>query len=179
MKYYRYLLMGVALLFLSACHTTQQDNLLYDFESDKELDDFEWNCKTIFSLSTEHVTHGKQSLKLELFPSDYPGIAPLSVRKDWRDYRIFAFDVYNPSGNDLIMYIRVDDTTGYNDEAERINQKLFLKPGMNRLKIPLLSMRASRSHRLLDFGAIKNIILFMESPHEKITVYTDFWRLER
>lgn len=179
MKYYRYLLMGVTFLFLSACPTTQQDNLLYDFESDKELDDFEWKCKTMFSLSTEHVTHGKQSLKLELFPSDYPGIAPLSVRKDWRNYQNFAFDVYNPSVNNLIIYVRVDDTTGYNDEAERFNQKFILRPGMNRLRIPLATMKAARSHRLLDFGAIKNIILFMESPPEKITVYTDFWRLER
>lgn len=174
------LFIGIAfLLFIFACPTSQQDHLLVDFESNNELDRFEWKCKTLFSLSSEHVTHGRHSLKLELFPSDYPGIAPILVRKNWRNYRNFAFDVFNTMGENVVLSVRIDDPAGYKDDAERYNHNFNLNPGMNHLRIPLSSIRASGTHRPLNLKTIRNLTLFVDSPKEKIVIYTDFWRLER
>ena len=79
MRIPRKLLVVILLMFvwLSAGHCTkpESEKILFDFESDSELDRFHWQCHTLFSLSDEHATHGKKSLKLELFPSDYPGLS--------------------------------------------------------------------------------------------------------
>jgi hypothetical protein len=173
-------LVGFAfLLLLSACPTTQRDYLLFDFESDEELNNFEWQCRTLMFLSSEHVTHGNQSLKLELYPSDYPGITPILEKEDWRNYRSFAVDMYNPLGTDIVLSVRLADHVGYRDDAECFKQNIILRPGANHLQIPLRSLKASVSHRLLDLSSVRNMVLFVESPQEKIVLFTDYWRLEK
>ena len=103
----------IAVSLLVACSVPPVERILFDFETDEELDRFHWKCHTLFALSGEHATHGSKSLKLELYPSEYPGLAPMIENTNWSRYRAFQFDIYNPQNADIPLSVRIDDREDY------------------------------------------------------------------
>jgi len=104
------IILFVCMFFIAACEKTNNKELvLFDFESESVLDEFHWKCHTLFSLSDDHAVHGEKSLKLELFPSSYPGLSPKLKHHDWRGYGSFCFDVVNPSPEPVSIVLRIDD----------------------------------------------------------------------
>jgi hypothetical protein len=77
-----------------------REKVLFDFEEEADLDRIHWKCHTLFSLSEEHATHGSRCLRMELYPSPYPGVTPILKDHDWSRFRAFAFGVYNPEENE-------------------------------------------------------------------------------
>jgi hypothetical protein len=168
----------VSLLSLIACHDARQKELLlFDFESDRELDNVHWKCHTLFSLSDEHATHGMKSLKMELFPSAYPGLNPVLDEKDWRGYSSLCLDLFNPDNEDKKIVIRIDDKEDADDYADRYNKSFLLRPGTNKIEIPLNSLITSSTNRQLDLGKIYKYLIFMVSPVQKTVLYVDYIRL--
>ena len=117
--------------------------MLFDFETDAELDRFAWRCHTMFSLSHEHVTHGMKSLRFELLPTNNPGMAPVDILKDWSGYKAFCFDVYSVEDNDIFLEIRIDDRDDAPDYSERYNGKFLIKTGANTVCLPCDSLVTS------------------------------------
>jgi hypothetical protein len=151
--------------------------VLNDFEADSDLDRIHWQCRTLFSLSQEHVTSGKQSLKMELFPADYPGLALKLDKRDWSRYALVALDIYNPQDETLEITVRIDDRPDYPNYEDRYNGRHTLLPGNNRLCIPLSSLRTSGSGRPLSLKAIRRFMLFLVHPHQAFSFYVDNIRL--
>jgi hypothetical protein len=160
------------------CHGTSPDELtLFDFESDKDLDEIHWECHTLFSLSSQYATHGTKSLKMELYPASYPGLKPDLKQHDWSKYTSFRFDIYNPAEREISISLRIDDKKDSNDYADRYNERLTLKPGMNQITIQLDSLTTSGTGRKLNLESIYRFLFFAVSPTQKITLYIDNIRL--
>ena len=95
------------IFFLVACEEIKHKELvLYDFESESVFDQFHWKCHTLFSLSDNYAVHGEKSLKLELFPSSYPGLSPALKHHDWTAYQTLCFEVYNPAPDRVKLTLR-------------------------------------------------------------------------
>ena len=164
-------------LLTPACSPLPAEKILFDFEADEELDRFHWKCHTLFALSDEHVTHGSKSLKLELFPSEYPGLAPKIKDNNWSQYGTLHFDVYNPHGEDIPLTVRIDDKKDYPDYADRYNRSFVIKPGANTVSIPFKSLITSGTNRPLNMKMIYRVVIFMVQPKEKTVLYFDYIRL--
>lgn len=165
-------------LLLMGCHRGPPgERLLFDFESEAELDRFHWRCHTLFSIADEHFTHGEKSLKLELYPSTYPGLAPMLVENDWRDYKAFRFDIYNPNERELRITVRIDDRKDYPNYEDRYNKDFILKSGMNRMRIPLYTLVTSGTDRKLNLKKIYRVFIFMTRPERRVVLYVDNIRL--
>jgi hypothetical protein len=167
----------LACVLLSACSVPPGERILFDFEKDEELDHFRWKCHTLFTLSDQHATHGIKSLKLDLFPSEYPGFAPIIRDTDWSKYGALRFDVYNPQNTDLELVARIDDNRAYPDYADRYNESFVVKPGANTVKIPFDSLKTSGAKRPLYLKMIYRLHIFMARPKEKTVLYFDYMRL--
>jgi len=152
----------VYLLQICACTRPQEDLLLFDFESEQELDQFEWECKTLVSLSNAHNTHGTKSLKIELYPSQYPGISTQFKLKHLQYYRAFTCDMFNPTKKNYVVSICIDDRVNSKDDSERFSQNFILHPGMNHLRIPFASIRTAGTQRQLNLSAVLNLVLFLD-----------------
>lgn len=177
-SFWRFVLMMLFSLFLLACQRDiRKELVLFDFESDSELDQLVWKCHTVYSLSSEHTTHGTKSLKMELYPSNYPGMTAELKKNDWRGYSALLFDVFNPQEMDLAVTVRIDDKKDYPDYNDRCNQGFVLKPGMNRMSIPLDTVITSRTHRKMDLKNIYRLMIFTGDLREKIVLYLDYLRL--
>jgi len=168
-----------SLLFLLSCQQDFKEIVLFDYESDKELDQLYWSCHVLYSVSNDHATHGSKSLKLELFPSDYPGMIPVLAVKDWRDYREFCFDVYNPSEQVVQLWVRIDDRKNYPDSNDRYENKFVLKEGNNHISIPLESLITLGSNRHLDLAKIHRLFIYVHHPIKKTTLYVDYILLKK
>lgn len=172
------ILVCVLILTLLNCRSSvPQDRVLFDFESDEELDRFHWKCHTLFSLSEEHATRGRSSLKLELFPSDFPGLSPMLEDNDWRGFKQLAFDIFNTEAQAIRITVRIDDTAGFPNYEDRYNREFSLKPGRNTVVIPFETLVTSGTQRRLDLKRIYRLLVFMGYPEKKTVLYMDHFRL--
>lgn len=162
------------------CHKNTPDDLvLFDFETEKELDQVHWKCRTLLSLSGHFASHGKKSLRIEMFPSSYPGFSPALAVNDWQGYKFFCFDIFNPSPDHLKITLRVDDRKQALEYNERYNQSFDLKPGLNSFKIPLSTLKTSQTGIPLKLKKICRFLLFMVNPDKKQELFLDHIRLCR
>ena len=164
-------------LLVWGCGGSPAETVLFDFESDAELDRLYWKCHSLYSLTDKHVTHGKSALQLELFPSDYPGFTPKLDVNDWRGFKAICFDIYNPGEKESLITVRVDDKKDALDYADRYNHRFTIKPGANRVSIPLNSLITTGTQRILNLSRIQKILIFMNHPKEKCMFYIDYIRL--
>jgi hypothetical protein len=173
----------ILLSFLLNCSDQKtQEQILFDFESPSELDQLEWKCHTMYSLSDEHSTHGVKSLKLELYPSDgedYPGLTPIIRQKNWSGFKYFCFDIYNPEAKQEQISLRIDDKKDYPDYNDRYNTSIILVPGINRLCIPLNEIVTSGTMRKINLQNIDKVLIFMSNPEKQVALYMDYVRLVR
>jgi len=166
----------VLFLFCTACRSDTH-RLQYDFESPDDLDRLQWKCGTIFSISDQYTTPGKRSLKIEMYPSDYPGLSFSRFDPDWSEADILRMDIFNPEKYTLRLSVRIDDQRNppYRD---RFNHVFHLTPGINLLAVPLHPLITSGTQRQLEITHIMNLMLFINHPKKKKTLYIDNIRLE-
>jgi hypothetical protein len=170
------LALGLSLL-ISCTKTTPHEFILYDFESESVLDDIHWKCHTLYSLSNLHAVHGKKSLKLEMFPSSYPGLSPSLKYHDWEGYKSFCFEVYNPLSENISLVLRVDDKKQAQEYSERYNKSFTIVPGPNSVRIPFNTLKTSKTGRPLELENIYRFLVFMSHPDKKHVLYLDYFRL--
>ena len=158
---------------LGCSRTTPKEIILADFETDGELNQLYWSCHTLYSLSNDHATHGSKSLKMELYPADYPGIVLTPAVIDWQDYKELSFDVYNPLQQQVQITVRIDDRKKYPEYQDRYNKSFVLQSGSNRFNIPLVTLATSGTSRYLDLRHIYRLFIFSKRPQNKISLYVD------
>jgi len=165
-------------LIFSGCETNRNSELiLYDFESESILDEFHWKCHTLFSISSRYAVHGKKSLKLEFFPSAYPGLSPALKHHDWREYQSLCFEVYNPFSDTIKLVVRIDDKKQALEYNDRYNKGFKIVSGANTVKIDLDTLVTSNVNRPLELENIYQFLVFMSHPDKKYVLYLDYFRL--
>ena len=170
--------LGLGLLLLLLGCSGGWDGLLFSFESEAELDQFRWKCGQLFRLCPEHATHGRHSLRLEIYPAAYSGLRPAITRRDWSGFQAFCLDVYNPQREALRLSVRIDDARNRYEFADRYNRSFRLAPGLNRIRIPLSALVTSGTGRRLDTQDIWAVYIFLAHPQEMKVLYFDYLRLE-
>lgn len=168
-----------ALTLVGCTGEVPQEFTLFDFETDADLDRINWNCFTLFELSNEHFTQGARSLKMDLYPSNYPGWHPNLSHADWSGYRHLVFDLFNPQSREMSVTIRIDDSQNAWNYADRYNQAFSLKSGSNRIRIPLETLMTSGTARKMNLEKIHKFMLFLVRPQKAHVLYLDHVRLER
>ena len=152
--------------------------VLFDFESDADLNKLNWECHKWFELSQENATSGRNSLRVVLPPGEYPGINFQDIPRDWSQGKAFRMDVFNPAGEELIFHVRIDDHKSGWEYADRFDVNLTLKPGMNKISIPTDSMKTNIRPRQLDLKHIERLMVFIPNNLEPREIYLDNMRVE-
>jgi VanZ family protein len=105
------------------------------------------------------TTHGGRSLALGITPGVYSGVRYQANDRDWGGYDRLALDIYLPSDGPGLS-IRIDDDGDTTDYQSRFNQTLELKPGWNRVSIPLAEVAAGPVGRSLNLGAVRQLLVY-------------------
>ncbi|HEY8240148.1 MAG TPA: hypothetical protein VIH35_01815 [Kiritimatiellia bacterium] len=121
-----------------------------------------------------HATHGSQSLKLVVDGSGakYPSIFLTDGPMDWQGYRRFAMDVFLEGEVSRSLWVRADDKPNpkYADRAQTVVE---LKPGRNTIWIDLGAFSLKPDSTLLDLSNIHTVVIFLDGPRAKDTIYID------
>ena len=158
--------------------TSNNPNVLFDFESELDLERLNWECHKWFELSEEHATSGRYSLKAVLPAGQYPGINFREIRSDWSKFRYFKMDVFNPANVKINFHIRIDDNQSGVEYANRFDTNFELKQGINQISIPVDSIRTNLHHHPLNLKQIKRMIVFIHNNTKNRELYIDNIRLE-
>jgi hypothetical protein len=153
------------------------EKVLFDFEEEVDLDKIHWKCRTLFSLSEEHATHGERCLRMELYPSLYPGVIPMLKYHDWSRFRSLRFDVYNPEEKEINLSVRIDDDKKSPDYADRYNKTFVLGSGYSQVEIPFESLVTTGANRQLDLRTIYRLVIFVQNVEAKTDLYLDYIKL--
>lgn len=126
---------------------------------------------------TEHATHGQGAMEVR------PGKAAKAytqtgLPKDWSQYDVVKFDVYNPSEQPVTLNIEINDPKG-NGYWARHNRSVGLAPGANQVEFSIADLwRGELSRRdmegFLDPAAITNLVMSAPRPF-----VVDYVRLEQ
>jgi len=164
---------------MNSINPTNSRNLkIFDFESEEELKQLNWECHKWVELSEENATSGKYALKVTLPPGQYPGINFHEIRSDWSGFRYLRMDVSNPSKEEFKFHIRIDDDKSGWEYADRFDTNLNLKPGMNHLSVSTDSIRTNIHHRPLSLNRIERMMVFIPNNPKQRELYIDNIRLE-
>jgi hypothetical protein len=169
----------VLLIFLGSCSDKaceKKEGIINDFEADGDLDRLNWKCRTLFELSGTGVSHGRFALKLTMTPDLYPGVSFQEIPKDWRCYSSLNVSFFNPGKGAVPLTMRIDDKEDDPEYEDRVNMRLTILPGMNRLNIPFKNL-VCPSGRRLDTGHVYSLMFFCVRPPETVVLYVDNVRL--
>ncbi len=166
------ILFGTALTACSLENTPQRTKVLYDFEDSSQLDTLIWKCGTVYRRVQKHQSSGRYSLMVEMYPgTEWPGFG-MGVRDGWQGYSQLSLHVYNPYSRPISMSYRIDDRRqpSYGD---RVNGRVNLKPGQNKLIFDLNKLETSGTGRRLDIKDIRCFLMFMHRPDHKVRIFID------
>lgn len=175
---FSFLLLFLSLFSLVSCleGPADQPTLLFDFESDSELDFITWKCRSLFSLTKEHKGHGEYSLKMDFFPTDQVGFSTARVPRDWSNSETFNFWVFNPSTKKQIISIKFTSASKKGENSLTLEKRLEILPGDNTVIIPI-SLLEKTPLKGLQVDAILGLYIFMKDIKTKTILYFDHIRL--
>ncbi len=97
---------------------------------------------------------------------------------DWRDYSALVVDVFHPGTDKIEIGIGVDDSLRPRRYRHRFNARIWLEPGLNRLRFPIEEIAAGPVERELNVARIKRIVVFAVHPVGGFELYLGPIRLE-
>jgi hypothetical protein len=164
---------------LSGCVTSVPgDAVLFGFESDADLDRLNWQCFVEYSISDRFATQGAGSLKVDLYPSAFPGFNPVLPIADWKGFKSLEFEVANPAATEFPISLKIDDRPGPPSPMDRFSRKLLVRSGINHVAVQLDEV-VSGNGRRMDLGRIEKLILVCEDLSTPVTFYIDNIRLKK
>ncbi len=150
--------------------------VLFDFETDEAVAAWkveeELADKVELSVSTDHATTGKRSLKMVLKPHQWPGAHTFTIPKDWSGYSELKFDVMAEQDAELNIRIDDEDSTDY---GSRFNTGgLVVNKGKDTVSILIDDVGDA-----IDLKKVKSLFIFSTDVSEDLTFYLDNIRLAK
>ena len=151
--------------------------VLADFEHASEIT--RWQGGRI-ERSRDYSIHGEYSLKVTFNKSEYSGVEFRYPARNWSEYRLLQFGIYNPDAKAYRLSIRIHDLNHENskqDYQDRYNHKFSIQSGWNTVSIPLMDVAQAPEGRKLDLSEIASLILFLTNVKISEILYFDYFRL--
>lgn len=158
---------------------------LASFERPRELR--HWTINDGRATRTQrHATKGEWSMRLDLFPSRWPG-ASLRPARDWSQYDELVFDVRlaavesdtTETETPFVLIVKVADADHNHQTEDRFHESVRLTAGEWRtVRIRLSDVRTAPVTRLMDLSQIVQLQFFTIRPVTTRTIWLDNIRLE-
>lgn len=153
----------------------QAERALFDFEGPGGLEGLTGVYGAKLELSRDHVTRGKQSLKLMLGEHAYPGFRGVVTTTDWTKSDYLVADVYVEGDRAAQVGLWLKSPKATSVET-RFNWRGKLGPGENHVAIPLEAVWQAERKALwgtIDRGEVTELGMFASAPGRELTLYVD------
>jgi hypothetical protein len=164
-------------IILSACTPQPVTAVLFDFETDSDLDRFGWKCRSRFEISSDYSSTGKSSLRFEFHPTQRVGFSTGEVPHDWSIYKSFDFWVYNPSGSPVTLHLQINRREADGKFNHLIAKAFEIAPGQNKVSIPLEAGQQSMGNQP-SLHKVDGFYIFMKDIPSVTILYFDAFELQ-
>lgn len=172
---------GIMILLQNVLHA-EEIKVLFDFEDEKSLKEWEVTEGGKLELTTDNATKGKKALKVSLPQAEYPGIKlkiPKGKYLDLSRYDYLKIDMFVVHEEGINFEIRIDDDKSNSDGEGAwvtwcsINK--VAKPEKNEIEVDLTSLTTNDRGRVVNLDKFTNVVIFMlsKSSSEPQTIYID------
>ncbi len=136
-----------------------------------------------FERSTNWASDGKYSLKAALPPGEYPGVALVWFKHDWRDYSRLKLELMNPSDEPLLVTLKLFDKyhtmTGF-QHNDRFHRDYLLEPGVTvPVDIDLAEVESAPASRKMILKWMWSIEIFSSNVKQTRFLHVDHLRLTK
>lgn len=158
---------------------------LANFETKAELSrwsegSYERLPSEVLTFSEDFAAHPKEInshvLKIALNTKRYTGIVGAGLFRDWSEYKVLQFDIYNPNDYLLRLNLKIEDTSAMSGNMayhNRFNGIYELHPGSSRIRVSLDEIANAPREREMDLSAIHRLSLFFSRLPESSFIYLD------
>ena len=108
--------------------------------------------------------------RLTLKPSRYAGFTIDEPYPRWEGFDALVIELYSEATHAYPVTVRVHDAAHNQDYSDRFNARFTIKPGANRIRIPLTSIESAPRNRSMDMDDIAGIVVFASSPAAPLTL---------
>lgn len=102
-------------------------------------------------------------LSVTFEPGEYSSVILEYFYRDWRGYKNLVLDVTNPDKQEFNIVLRIHDRLHkqhHFELSDRFNRKLMMKPGTQRIVIPLSEVANAPKSRKMDMQHLEELMLF-------------------
>ncbi len=146
--------------------------VLASFERAGEIS--RWNAKeSSTARDKSHATSGSWSLRVDLHPGTYPGIALRHLPPNWSGHNEMMTDIWLAGSEPMKIVVKVTDRTHNNEHEDRFQRTVTLSPGANTIRIALADIATAPRHRSLDLHRVATLSFFAVKLTSPRTVYLD------
>lgn len=117
------------------------------------------------------------SLRVQLVPGLFPGVAVEEPYPDWSRYTLLKLDLANPEERPFELQLRVHDQVHNWDSDDRFQEKVRLAPNARTIvTIPIEDIARAPRHRRMDTRSIADLRLYTDRRDAGRTFYvTRVW----
>lgn len=172
------------LILFDYAMTMWQFPKLGSFERQSELKHWYSAGNSVISRDSQHFRDGKWSLRVDLLPGRYTGAVMAVPPRDWSPYEELHIDLYLEKGilegglETLNIVIKIFDRFhNHHWYDDRFHRKVTLRPGWQRIKIPISLIETAPRNRVMPLDKVAAIQLFSVDLPSKCTFFIDDIRL--
>ena len=151
--------------------------VIIDFENETEMDRLVWKCHDAFELTKGISGEGHHALLADLEPAKYPGVQIFDVPRNWEGFSTFEFYFSAPSSVGQKLHIRIDDSDIADDYHARYQGQILIGKGVQKVSIPLETIRTQPAKRHLNLRTIERIVIYLYNQKTRSTLTLDDLRL--
>jgi hypothetical protein len=178
---------GAVLLFLTAYISLASWGLAYFHRTNAfpTLASFETATGGRF-ISVEHATFertqppeawrrqpNKMVGHVTFHPAEYSTMTLDEPYSDWKGYSTLVLSLFSPRVDIFNSTVRVEDQQHNGDYSDRFNATYEIRPGPNRIQIPLDRIASAPATRRMDMSAIASLALFVANLKDTLSLYVD------
>ncbi len=160
--------------------------LVDDFAASKqfpELSGFEkpfeihrWSGDADFQIDKITRKKGKASLRVSLSTGKYSGISLMYFPRNWKGFRYFQAQIFNPSTKSIFITCRIHDKKHMKElrrYEDRFDKVFKILPGWNQILVNLEDVKNAPKNRLMEMKEIHRVAFFVNRLPFKSTIYID------
>ena len=155
--------------------------MLASFEAPYELSRWENNLSSAYAVK-KHARHESKSMRIDFDAGKYPGVTLKYFPRDWQDFSLITFSVFNSGNENILMELKIHDRQHAlkgRKYTDRFNRKFKLKQGWNDLVVLMEEVESAPRGREMNLSEITNFSLFLHDLKKPATLYLDGLRLSR
>ncbi len=131
------------------------------------------------SRSDRYVSQGNYSMEINWKTQGWGDLFLVYFPEDWKEYRKFSFDIFNPNKNAIDFVIDIENRNEYFETMNKFSINTILKSGVNNFNLSIDAMKGKLNiDSEYPEGQRRKIIRFRFFTSNK-KVYLDNMRIEQ